>query len=921
MTWQEFSAVLRRFPVQDQEKIQRAFQLGETMHAPQKRHSGEPYFSHPITVARILIDWWADADTVVAALLHDTVEDTPLTLADVEKQFGHTVSALVEGVTKLSAEEMGEKPTLDQQIETLRKIFNLMQQDVRIMVIKLADRLHNMRTSQFLRPEKRLALARETLEVYVRIADRLCMYDIQQELDALCMQTLEPELFERLDTLQKESEVRAEKIAMDMRSALREHHEKMLPGVEIVPEQKSWRRLRQQLEAEGAAVTGVSAITVVYVCPDIDSCYSILGALHQLWKRETLSFQDFINSPQINGYRGLHTTIILSDGTRVRCKIRTQEMHRYAQQGITTLCFDPTTEIRNGSDKGILKLLPWTKRISPLTEDTKDRSQEFWGSLQSDILGESIVIHGPSDETVHIPSGATALDGAFYLLKDLALRSMTIKVNGREVPFQTLLKHGDSLDVSINGESTAQREWLMWTNTGLATAYIRRSLSLAQPEENKIAIGKTMLQRIFLERGKGFIEEFDEPTLSPTLLPLGFTSLSEAYSAIADGRADATTVFTTMFATTKQRAERQRPSIITYSIDMDNLEIMDRINRIHRSLAPSLQEIRYRRRFGGENASVTIRTFLGQAALDALTSQLSSAGASDLNVAHAPSAFYIPSIIGLFLLWGLDPVFSKVFLDWGVAPMSFVLIRAVSVFLFSLVILIWTRQLRSFARISISAPSLWVASLAFFLIGLFTYAALEYGSPSLYSTVFRANAVILSTPLLLQQGAFGTLGSSIFLSLVGFLSLLLSHPTPSGLMLSFLVLLSFSIYTFASRRFQRSARVLARYPQFLSFTSAIAVMGAISSYMIFPSPLPSLSMTLILATYCICFIGIPYILFYTLTRAIGYSVVSPWIHLSIVATFIGEAIVFGISSGTPLIIAAFLLTIGSLIASRRLQAS
>lgn len=893
MTWQDFSAVLRRFPVQDREAIERAFRLGAQMHSGQQRKSGEPYFSHPVAVARILIDFWADRDTVIAALLHDTVEDTPITLEEIERQFGTTVRNLIEGVTKLSREEMGEKPTLNEQIETLRKIFSLMQEDVRIMVIKLADRLHNMRTVQFLPPEKQEALARETLDVYVRIADRLCMFDTAQELEAFCIQTLEPEIFSKLSHLKEESERHTEEVVREMQRELQQGYPDVIRHIEAVPEQKSWRRLRQQMENEGAVATGVSAITVVFVCPDIDTCYRILGELHQLWKRETLSFQDFINSPQLNGYRGLHTTVIQSDGTRIRCKIRTQDMHRYAQQGITMLCFNHSTRPSSGTERGILKFLPWAQRISPLAEDTKDRSQEFWDSLQSDILGESIVIHGPSDETVHLPVGATALDGAFYLFKDLALRTASIKVNGREVSFQARLKHGDSLDVTLSDVPTVQREWLQWTKTGVATACIRSALSAAQSDIDKAVTGKAMLQRVFNEHRRGLIEEFHESQTLQGLHRLGHMTLDQAYHDIADGRLDPLELYESIFERQeKTQPEKPRTRILRYKTDMSNMDTMDRLNAVHRRHGHHLLEIRYQRMASNTEGGVFIRCRITTQELTIFLKELSAAGAEDIQTQTAfTRTQYVGAVTLLIMLWGLDPVVSRLLVTTTFRPFDLTFLRFATIFLASLVgyafhTVISSHRLKPLSPLQ---PSLILAGIALFITGLLTYHTLMLISATQYILFILLGQIItdLAKRYLtraLQPRSF----IPLFFVMVALTFLVnVEGFSVGGILFGLASSLSFSLYSQVSEQYQH-AMIRTRYPAYLFWVSIISLLCA---FLLLPfqafTP-PSQRDLLIAIVFSLLFTFVPYILYFESMRRLGRGTLDRLLPLTCLATFAGD---------------------------------
>ncbi|MBI5155692.1 HD domain-containing protein [Candidatus Peregrinibacteria bacterium] len=905
MQWNEFRAHIRHLSTSDQHRVEKAFRMGEKAHSGQKRKSGEPYFTHPIAVADMLADMGADADTIIAALLHDTIEDTSLAMESVEREFGETVTALIDGVTKLSRTDIGERPTLDEQTETLRKIFTLMQEDIRIMVIKLIDRLHNMQTVEFLAPDKQRSLAQETQDIYVKIADRLCMQDLRDDLQELCLRVLEPDLFIHLSKLRTDSERQGQKIVKKIEKEL--SSEDAFTDVTITYDEQSWNAYRKKFEVEGVVATGIAAISIAFVCPDRDTCYRVMGALHERWRRETLSFQDFINSPQINGYQGLHTTVILADGSRVRCKIRTHDMQRYADNGIATICFGT-------SAKGIMEELPWARRIAALSEDTKDRSKEFWESLQSDILGESIVIHGPSDESVHLPAGSTALDGAFFLFHETALRTAAIRVNGHEVLFQTVLKHGDSLSVTLSKEPAVLREWLSWTTTGLATAIIRATLAESLPTES-ITTGKAMLQKFLDEQKKGFLEEFEEATLIHRLQPLGFSSLEEAYKAIAQGRATAAEIYGALF---RSSTGKQNPQLTTihYFIPMSDVPVMDAINAIHRSYGTKLHDVRYRRGMDGELASVRVRAQLSANEVEYMTESLKTAGAMSIHVQIGHRTVQIISIICMFLFWGLDPVFAKFILNHGVDPLGFTVTRSFSIFVFAILLLIWTRQSRLLARISLSHASLWLAGVSLFMVNLFTYIALAAGSPVLYNTMLRGNAFILVAPILLNRKQFGPLLSSAVLTLAGLVLLAIAPERMGGFLFSLCVLLSFSTYTVTSRYFQSSAHVMARYSQFFFFTSAVNVAGALLLMFLHPVVFPSVNLLLLISAYCICFIGIPYVLFYTLTRDIGYPAISPWINVSLAITILGQALLLGTENFAFYLPAACLLILGSLVASR-----
>lgn len=911
MNWSEFQTYLRHIVPADQERINRAFRLGEELHTGQVRKSGEPYFTHPVTVALRLAYLNADADTIIAALLHDAVEDTPATLEDIEKQFDGDVRSLIDGVTKLSAADLADKPNLTEQIETLRKIFRLMQADMRIMVIKLFDRLHNMETIRFLHPERQRELARETNDIYVKIADRLSMQDLRYELENMCLAVLEPDRHGKLTDLREQNRITGQGIIERMRRTLDVRYADIGEHVKMHFELKSWWKLRTQLQAGTNVVTGVSGVTAVFVCDDLDTCYRALGALHGPWRRETMSFQDFINSPMINGYRGLHTTVILEDGTRVRCKIRTKEMQEYARKGVTSLCFDARGRSR------LTELLPWLKHIPFLAQDTSDRSRDFWQSLQSDILGESIVVHGTDDRTVLVPKGATALDGAFYLFEKNALRISGLKINGQDVSFDTSLTHAVSLDASFSEPNTVSREWLSSARTAFAAAKIRVALAEAS-EKERIAIGKSLLQGILHEKRRGFLEEFDESTLRHRLKPAGFRSLREAYLAMADGRLDPEDIFQRIFESDlpAQSGLAARTYAVHSTFSAKDIHKIDAVF-LSDTHAPHIRSLRLWPGRDDRPGRVLSIAILTEQEKEMLVKNLRSAGA--LQVQVDPRATGLWKIIGglcLTFLWGLDPFIAKWILQHhDVLPLSFTVIRAASVFLFASVLLFLQSQRgRILSRIPLSHASLWIAGIALFLVNVTTYYALLYGTPSLYNTILRGNAALLAIPLLWQAQYQRVPFIALLLTVTGYALIVIRPGYSVGLLLSIAVLAAFNVYTVASNRFQERARVSARYPQFFFFTSAIAAMVALLVFAFNRVPLPPTPVFLGIAAYSIIFIGTPYLIFYWLTQRVGYGNVSPWIGISLVITFLADAL-SGTTSVLVLVPAAILLLLGNILAS------
>ncbi len=858
-----------------------AFELGERLHKGQLRKSGEPYFSHPIAVAHMLADMGADADTLIAALLHDTVEDTPITLAEIDRAFNGDVRVLIDGVTKLSKQDLGEKPTLDGQIETLRKMFTLMEQDVRIMVMKLIDRLHNMQTVEFLPPEQQHALASETMDVYVKIADRLCMQDLRDELKALSLSVLEPSAFVSLAALRVKNEQKGQAVVEKMQRAL--HRAFPSLHTHALYEYQTWTRLQTQAERLSGAVTGLPALTCVFLCPDVDACYRTMGTLHQLWKREALSFQDYINAPQINGYQGLHTTVILEDGMRVRCKIRTEEMHAYARKGIAVHCFNRKT-------RGVMSTLAWTERISPLAEDTKERSSEFWQSLQSDILGESIVIHGPADETLYLPDGATALDAAFYLFAENAARLKSIQVNGVEVPLGTRLKHADAVSATLDMHLTVQREWLQWVQTGFAMARIRTILASTQSEKEKVLTGKSLLQTIMLEKRKGFIEEFREEGLLPGLQSLGFPSLRSAYIAVADGRIDPADAYEAIFGTRRAREGKQLCRV-RYMIDLEDIEAMDRVNLVHRKYGADLQEVHYQRR---PAQNVVLKLTITPTEQNALQRELLAVGAREIAlVAHRKRTVLLIAL--LVMLWGLDPVVAHTLLRGPVSVFDLTFMRFTVFFLAAALLLLSQRWLarQQLKPIALFQPTLLLSGIALFLTGLSTYVSLSIIPPLQYILII-AGGVALTAFLRAawsRQAWFPSV--TTFIICIVSLSLLIRVQGSAliGLLFGFLSSLSFAFYSEVSRRYQEEiAMIKARYAEYLLWLSAIALGASLS---VLPwtrlGTLPPISL-LAMAGFAFVFVFLPYSLYYVLMRRMEIATLDRQLPFVCLATMLGEIV-------------------------------
>lgn len=894
MQWNSLFPHVRHLTKRDQDRIKEAFDLGEKSHGDQKRKSGELYFTHPIWVAGTLADMGADADTIIAALLHDTVEDTPLTLEEIDTKFNGHVATLIEGVTKLSKSDVADTPDLDEQIETLRKMFTLMEKDVRIMVIKLIDRLHNMLTAEFLPTEKRQALATQTMEVYVKIADRLCMQDIRDELEGLCISVLEPEIFAQLLQLRESNEKKVHEVLRTMDATIGS------PSVLFQFEPTTWERRRSQLATESGSVTGKTPLSIAVICDSVDVCYAALGQLHQHWQRELLSFQDFINSPAINGYRGLHTTIIMPDGTRIRCKIRTKEMHEYARKGVTTRCF---TE----KNRSLVASLPWTQRIIALAEDTEGRSKEFWATLQSDILGESIVVHGPDDQTVQLPAGATALDGVFYLFGDRALHTQSIRIDGKNAAFHDPLPNVCSIEAVFARAHQVDLSWVDQTHTGLATALIRQALA-GESRERKIQTGERILQEYLSHKGRGFLSEFNLKSLNDTLSQQGYGSLEKVYTQLAEGRISPNEVEETLFQ--KKAAERVRASV------QERFTLRCKVASTNRRLLLEILQYYHVRsiRIGEEDHSLsyTCQLLLTQDEFRTLQFTLQQTiGVHSWSLEKSGAlASFSSGVFFLFLLWGLDPVIARMLLhNYSVSPIDLTLVRFWSLTIMSglLFLVTWLRSPIREARLKLLNKTLLLSVALLLMVSLTSYHSLQGTLPSHYTIPMTAAGVVLTS--IVNKRRVGVLLLTWSLLIVGAVVLVMGTPdwTPRSMFFTFLALCAFTCFSIVSERYKRKERVDLRVAQYFFVLSLFCAIGTLPLLAISTLMHESLPLLAAMIGFSIVFAGLPYYMYYFLLSHHEIDFVLRFSFLIIFSTGLGEMFILGMPPLITFIGAGFVI--------------
>jgi len=449
-----------------EEKILRAYEVAECAHRDQARGTGEPFITHPLTVAKYLAEWGADEDTVIAALLHDTVEDSSLSPEEIKKEFGADVEQLVMGLTKISGETL-RKEGLDQKKETLRRWFEVMQDDVRVALIKLFDRLHNMETIEGHRdPQKRKQIAEETLDIYTRIANKLSMNELRDRLREISLPYAVPQQYSALRRLRQQKIKESESVQILVKKQVLACDE--LGKIQSLDFQPiSIFGMYEQGFFGKKMLRGIFPYTFVLRVRTVADCYALLGIIHTLWKAKDNTFVDYISTPASNGYQALHTTVLLTGGTCISFKIRTEEMNRYRNRGITLFCF---------SSREAEKNFPWIENLAYVTNMDRDHSDRFFEQLQQDVLGKSILVYTSQDDPLLLPANSTVLDAAFLLHKKKAWLLKKAFVNGEEAPFFQKLSKNETVFFTFQKQKSVSEEWFSCARTAISFSYIQKGI-------------------------------------------------------------------------------------------------------------------------------------------------------------------------------------------------------------------------------------------------------------------------------------------------------------------------------------------------------------------------------------------------------------------------------------------------------------
>jgi len=469
---EDLIALVRNYnPRCNADLIRRAYAYGRQMHEGQLRKSGEPYFTHPVAVAAILTEQRLDDASIVTALLHDTIEDTKSTYGEISRQFGDEVAELVDGVTKLTNLQLSSAQS--QQAENFRKLFMAMSKDLRVILVKLADRLHNMRTIKSMSPEKQAQKARETMEIFAPLAGRMGMQWMREELEDLSFKVLNPDarnsIIRRFLTLQRETGDVVHKISADITNELEKAKIEAAVYGRAKKPYSIWRKM-QEKDLAFSRLSDIYGFRII--CTEVADCYRILGVIHQRWRAVPGRFKDYISQPKQNGYRSIHTTVSGRDGKRVEVQIRTQEMHEVAEAGVAA---------HWSYKEGVRSRNPFAvdpaKWIASLTERLDEGSNDdFIEHVKLDLYSDQVFCFTPKGDVVQLPRGATPLDFAYAIHTRIGNSCVSAKVDGIRVPLWTRLKNGQSVEIITAEGQRPQASWIDIAVTGRAKAAIRRSL-------------------------------------------------------------------------------------------------------------------------------------------------------------------------------------------------------------------------------------------------------------------------------------------------------------------------------------------------------------------------------------------------------------------------------------------------------------
>ncbi len=551
-------------PKADVRTVERAYQVAANCHRDQKRKSGDPYITHPLAVATILAELGMNTETICAALLHDTVEDTPYTLAELRSEFGEDVAALVDGVTKLDKVKYGDSA----EAETVRKMVIAMSRDIRVLVIKLADRLHNMRTLRYMPRDKQERKSRETLEIYAPLAHRLGMNTVKWELEDLAFATLFPKRYDEIARLVSQRAPRRDVLLQEVIADLSaDLHEAKIKGT-VTGRPKHYYSIYQKMFARNVDFDDIYDLVGIRVLVDtVRDCYAALGTIHARWSPVPGRFKDYIAMPKFNMYQSLHTTVIGPGGKPVELQIRTWGMHKRAEYGVAAhwkykeeMVAHGPVQVRHAKDAKDAKdatEMAWLRQLVDWQRETEDPA-EFLDSLRFDLAGAEVYVFTPRGEVIALPQGATPVDFAYAIHTDVGHRTIGARVNGRLVALESTLDNGDTVEIftSKSQEAGPNRDWLNFVKSQRARNKIRQWFS-KERREAAVEAGKDQIAKVMRKQGMPLQRLMSAETLRAIAAELRYPDLSGLYAAVGEGRISAQSVVQKLVRAVSGTAEAQ----------------------------------------------------------------------------------------------------------------------------------------------------------------------------------------------------------------------------------------------------------------------------------------------------------------------------------------------------------------------------
>jgi guanosine-3',5'-bis(diphosphate) 3'-pyrophosphohydrolase len=861
----------------DLDVVEKAFYFAADAHREQKRKSGGYYITHPVSVAELIAENNGDEESIIAALLHDVVEDTSIEIEDIESKFGGNIAKIVEGLTKVNKLKYAGVNNMDANLETIRKWMEVMTEDLRVSIIKIFDRVHNLQTLDGFRREKQQRIAQNTLDVYARFAEWLSMGKIKTKLE----NTVIPYILNQkhLDEISDKKSIYIRNIKEIISRINTEYRKKPLDIYfqleSSIPSLKSFYTSMQQGEK--------TEYTIYCIVPREEDCYKILSFFHKNWRRKKNSFEDYINTPGIKGHQRIQTSIILDSGESVCVKILTPEMKSFYEEGACKFIFENNNNFRP----------EWIKKMEQLMKVNPEESYKFWKSVESDLLKGFIFIHGFDTKMQSLPYNSTYLDAAILLLKKKVKNLEYIEVNGKRKSFNERVKDGEKLQFYFSDYETLSHEWIRYIENITNEEFIKNLLREKKLVEKR-ELGKKLLQDEFDKYNLGLIEEMDEKKIIYKCHGFQISSIDELLLLIGGIYILPSEVIAKIAPEKlyKEKSENQQSSIVC-ELEKESIPLFFSLlkNKLNKSVT-SIKKTK------SNIFQINCSLNTSQENINNIIQDIRYSRKIKIKEI-SPKGWNIITSVGvltfLSILWGIGLVVADYLLNSkNIEPLLFSTSRLWTVAALMGAIYIFFPSSQSFSKsLNTKHISFYGSLLSFTGIPLFTYLSLQYSTPSEYVLFMLTHSVLFLFVLLIQKKNINWkyIIPIIVLLGIGYFIFLVINPHFSniGILYTFLSVLSFGGYTYSSEYYIKNLAVKARYPKFLFMISSIGALICTILYIIFVGIFPSWDDILYTSIYSICFSGVAYTLYYifihksSYTSLVGYSFI-----MFLIVTYIGQ---------------------------------